>query len=269
MAIVGPLINLAIAAVLYLVFRRWASFGAPDLFPASPQQFVSSLMGMNVALAVFNVIPAFPMDGGRVLRGALSLVTDYVRATAIAVAVGQALAMLFILYGIFFNWWLALIGFFIYAGAGAEKQQVLIRSALRGITARDAMVTDFKALRPSDTLADAASAVFHGCQDDFPVLEGGFLRGMLTRRGLLAAIHVKGLQGKVAEAMEESYPSVSPHAPLEDVYRTLATGDRSAAAVFAGTKLVGIICHAQLVRHLALRAALSGQPAPVELLAEA
>ena len=104
MSLVGPLINLAIAGILYAILGRWTGISIPTIQPDSSRSFLAGLIGINIMLAIFNLIPAFPMDGGRVLRGILAMTMDYVAATSMAVAVGQILAMLFIFYGVFFNW---------------------------------------------------------------------------------------------------------------------------------------------------------------------
>jgi Zn-dependent protease len=164
MSIVGPFINLAIAGILYLFVGRWTGISAPNLYPDSTQAFFAGLIGVNIILAIFNLIPAFPMDGGRVLRGIFALKMDYARATSMAVSIGQGLSMLFILYGIFFNWWLALIGVFLYMGAGSEKQHVMLRSLLHQVPASEAMATDFRTLRPDESLSRALEHVYHGCR---------------------------------------------------------------------------------------------------------
>jgi CBS domain-containing protein len=258
MAIVGPFINLAIAAILYLLVGWWSGIGVPNLNPDSTRAFVGGLIGVNIWLAIFNLMPAFPMDGGRVLRGLLGLFTSYVRATAIAVAVGQVLAMLMIFLGLMTNWWLALIGFFIYMGAGSEKQQVLVRSLLRQVGARHAMVTEFESLHPDERLAQVVERVYHGCQDDFPVVGDAGLEGILTRNKLLAAIHEKGLDVPVSEVMTSDFVSVEPTAPLDEVYRRLSSAETNAAAVVQDDRLVGLIAHDTIGRFLAIRAAVRG-----------
>jgi len=258
MAIIGPFINLAIAGILYLLVGRWSGVSEPNLTPDSAKAFVASLITVNIWLAIFNMIPAFPMDGGRVLRGLAGLFTNFVRATAIAVAVGQALAMGLIFFGILTNWWLALIGFFIYMGAGSEKQQVLVRSLLRQVAARHAMVTEFESLRPDEQLAQVVERVYHGCQDDFPVVGDSGLRGILTRNKLLAAIHEKGLDVPVSDVMTSEFVEVEPATPLEEVYKRLSSADTNAAAVVENGRLVGLIAHDTIGRFLSLRAAIRG-----------
>jgi len=202
----------------------------PNLYPGSASAFFAGLIGVNIMLAVFNLIPAFPMDGGRVLRGLLALNMDYVQATSIAVSVGQAISMLFILFGIFFNLWIALIGFFLYMGAGGEKQQVMLRAALRRVPASEAMATEFRSLRPNELLASALEHVHHGCHEDSPVAGDAGIEGILTRDRILAAIHEKGIQVPVSEVMDRSFLSFGPQTPLDEVYGRLLSANKTAGA---------------------------------------
>ncbi|MFH1672953.1 MAG: site-2 protease family protein [Pseudomonadota bacterium] len=260
MSIVGPLINLAIAGILYLFVGRWSGVRVPDLYPDSAQAFFGGLIGVNIVLAVFNLIPAFPMDGGRVLRGILALKMDYNRATSLAVFIGQAVSMFFIFYGIFFNWWLALIGFFLYVGAGGEKQQVMLRSVLHQVPASEAMATDFQSLRPDEPLARALEHAYHGCQEDFPVVgDKGGLKGILTRTGILAAIHEKGVELPVSEVMDRNFFSVAPSTPLDEVYRRLLSTRKTAAAVVDGDRLKGMLCLDGIGRYFMVQTALKGK----------
>ena len=262
-AIIGPFINLVIAGVLYAFIGQWSGIAEPSFAPDSARAFFASLIAVNVMLAIFNLIPAFPMDGGRVLRGLLALKMDYVQATSTAVLIGQGFAMLFIFFGIFGNLWLVLIGFFLYMGAGSEKQHVMLRAVLRGVTARDAMVTDFRAVRPDERLSQVLERIYHGCQDDFPVIGDEGLVGVLTRNRILAAVHEKGVEVPVSEVMDRDFEVIDPGAPLEDVYRRLVTGQNAAAAVMEGGQLRGLICDGSIGRHFAIRAALRGlEPVP-------
>jgi Zn-dependent protease len=255
-SIIGPLINLAIAGVLYLLVGRWAGVGAPNMQPDSPQAFFAGLIGVNILLAIFNLIPAFPMDGGRVLRGILALKLDYGRATWIAVGIGQGVAMLFIFYGIFFNWWLALIGLFLYLGAGSEKQQVALRSALRRVPVGDAMVTDFRALRPEEPLSRSVEHIYLGCQEDFPVVGDAGVDGILTRSALLSAIHEKGLAVPVSEVMDASFLVVGESTWLDDAYRRMHADGKTVAAVLDKDQLLGMLSLEGISRYLMLQTAL-------------
>jgi Zn-dependent protease/CBS domain-containing protein len=256
MSIVGPFINLAIAGILYLLVGNWTGISAPNLYADSARAFFAGLISVNIMLAIFNLIPAFPMDGGRVLRGILALRMDYGRATSMAVFIGQAVSMLFIFYGIFFNWWLGLIGLFLYIGAGSEKQHVMLRSVLRQVPASEAMATDFRALRPDESLSRALEHVFHGCQEDFPVVADSRIEGILTRTGVLSAIHEKGLTPQVSDVMDRNFLSVDTHTPLDEVYRQLQSGHKTAAAVLQHGQLKGMLCLDGISRYFMIQSAL-------------
>jgi len=261
-SIVGPLINLAIAAILFLFVGHWTGVRAPNLYPDSAWAFFAGLIGVNIMLAIFNLIPAFPMDGGRILRGILATRMDYVRVTSAAVAIGQGLAMLFVLFGIFFNWWLALIGLFLYIGAGSEKRQVVLKSLLHDVPAKEVMVREFRALRPDQLLSEALEQFYHGCQEDFPIISEQGLEGILTRDRILSSVHEKGLDIAVSEVMDGSFTSVGPQTSLEDVYRTLLSKQKTAVAVVDKGHLEGIVCLDGISRYFMVKAALGGKDAP-------
>ena len=245
-----------IAGILYLFAGHWAGISAPNLYPDSARMFISGLIGVNVILAIFNLIPAFPMDGGRVLRGILALKMDYIKATSTAVFIGQAIAMLFVFYGVFFNWWLALIGFFLYMGAGGEKQQVMMRSVLHRVSIRQVMATDIQALRPDGPLSKALEHVYQGCRDDFPVIGDKGIVGILTRTGVLSAIHEKGVELPVSEAMDRNFISVDLRMPLDEVYQQLLSNHKTAAAVVDRGQLKGMVCLESISRYFMIQNAL-------------
>jgi len=256
MSVIGPFINLIIAAILYMLVGHWTGIGAPNLTPDSAKAFFAGLIGVNIMLAIFNLIPAFPMDGGRVLRGILAIRLDFVQATTTAVFIGQAIAMFFIFFGIFFNWWLAVIGLFLYIGAGSEKQQVVLKSLLNNVPASEAMTTEFVALRPNDTLRKAIEHFHHGCQDDFPVLGDKGIEGVLTRERILASIHEKGLDVLVSEIMDRTFASVDPKMPLDGVYRKLLSNRKTAVAVVDKDSVKGMICLDGISRYFMIKAAM-------------
>jgi len=256
MSIIGPFINLIIAALLYLFVGHWTGIGAPNLTPDSVKTFFAGLIGVNIMLAIFNLIPAFPMDGGRILRGLLAMRLDFVQATTTAVFIGQAISMFFIFFGIFFNWWLAIIGLFLYIGAGSEKQQVILKSLLNNVPASEAMTTEFVALRPNDTLRKAIEHFHHGCQDDFPVLGDKGIEGVLTRERILASIHEKGLDIIVSEIMDRTFASVDPKMPLDGVYRKLLSNRKTAVAVVDKDSVKGMICLDGISRYFMIKTAM-------------
>ena len=240
MAIVGPFINLAIAGILYIFVGHWTGIGEPNLYPDSVKTFFAGLIGINIMLAVFNMIPAFPMDGGRVLRGILAIKMDYVKATSTAVFIGQAMSMLFIFFGLFYNWWLALIGLFLYIGAGSEKHQVLLKSVLRQVPVSEAMTTDFLTLRPDEPVRHVIEHFHHGRQDDFPVVGEDGVEGILTRDRILASIHEKGLDVPVSEIMDKTIISVAPNTPLDEVYKELLSSKKTAMIVAEAGRIEGM-----------------------------
>jgi Zn-dependent protease/CBS domain-containing protein len=260
-ALVGPFINIVIAAALYGATAGRVEVGLPALYPESTEAFIGGLIGVNIMLAVFNMLPAFPMDGGRVLRGLLAMKMEYVKATTWASNVGQAIATFFVFFGLFSNWWLAIIGIFLYLGAGAEKQQVVFQSMLAGVTACDAMTTEYIALRPEATLADALEHFGHGCQQDFPVTGDSGVEGVLTRDRILSGIHSGGLNVPVREVMDKNFATVDPGMGLDEVYKILHLGNKTAVAVIDQGRLKGIIGLDGISRYFMVRAALKGADA--------
>jgi len=256
MSLVGPLINLAIAGILLVFVGRWTGIRAPSLYPDSVRIFFAELIGVNIMLAIFNLIPAFPMDGGRVLRGVLAMKMDYVAATSLAVNIGQALAILFIFFGIFFNWWLALIGLFLHIGAGNEKQQVMLRSYLHQVPVNKAMTTEFRSVRPDEPLSRILEHFFHGCQDDFPVIGETGLEGILTRERILATIHEKGLDVLVRDVMDTNFALVDSEMPLDDVYKRLSSSHKTAVAVVDKGEIKGIVCLDSISRYFMVKTAM-------------
>jgi len=257
-SLIGPLINLVIAGFLYILFGAKTGVSLPNLYPQSAQAFLAGLIGVNIMLAVFNLIPAFPMDGGRVLRGLLALKMDYVQATIWAANIGQAIAVFFIFFGMFFNFWLALIGIFLYLGAGSEKQQVILQSLLAEVPASEAMTTQYSTLKPDNSLVEALERFGRGCQQDFPVIDDSGLQGILTRDRILAAIHTKGLNVPVCEVMDKTFAIVSSRMGLDQVYRIFLSGNKTAVAVMDEGQLKGIIGLDGISRYFMVKAALKG-----------
>jgi Zn-dependent protease/predicted transcriptional regulator len=258
MSLIGPFINLAIALLLYLLVGSWTGIGVPDLYPDSLKTFLAGLIGVNVMLAVFNLVPAFPMDGGRVLRAILAIKLDYVKATSAAVFVGQAIAMFLIFFGIFFNWWLALIGLFLYIGAGSERQHVILRSFLHQVPVSEAMTTEFRSLRVDEPLSRALEHFYHGPQEDFPVMGDYGIEGILTRDRILASIHEKGLDVPVSDVMDRSFASVGSQTPLDEAYKKLLSNRKTAMAVVDAGQVKGMVSLDGISRFFMIKTALKG-----------
>lgn len=201
-AVAGPAVNVALAAALFAVVLALGASPIPPTLALVGGPLAAKLMWINVALALFNLIPAFPMDGGRVLRAALALRMDYVRATDIAARVGQGAALLFGLIGLFANPFLVFIALFVWIGAQQEADHAHVEADLAGTRVDEAMVTEFATLRPDESVASAARLIIHGFQDDLPVVDGMRLLGLLGREDVLRALLADGAVGGATAASE-------------------------------------------------------------------
>jgi Zn-dependent protease/predicted transcriptional regulator len=239
-AIAGPLVNVLIAALLVLVMSL---SGGPADLARFGGGLIESLLVVNVLMLSFNLIPAFPMDGGRVLRALLALRLPYVRATRIASAVGQGVALLLGVAGLFYfnQWMLPFVALFIFLAAGEERALVQTRASLDGLPVRAAMLTDFRHLEAHEPLRRAVEHLMTGSQQDFPVLEDGALRGVLTRAGLVAALQRHGLDVPVGEVMSPSPCSADTDEPLEGVVARMRGRDCPVVCVLERGRLVGLV----------------------------
>ncbi|MGH7521907.1 MAG: site-2 protease family protein [Gemmatimonadales bacterium] len=215
-ALAGPAVTLAIVLVLYVVLRLLgisplASTG--DLWTSG--NWLRQLMWANISLFVFNLLPAFPMDGGRVLRATLALRMDYTRATQVAARVGQVFALLFAVVGLLYNPFLVLIALFVWIGAAAEAAEVQRRAWLEGVPVERVMIRNVKTLGPRDTLSTALEHVLAGFQQDFPVVENGGVVGVLTRGRLLEGLAKEGAAAPVGRVMETTFRTADPREPVE------------------------------------------------------
>ena len=187
-AVAGPAVNVVLAALIYAGLAVTGGLGSLDDVLKGGGGFWQQLFWVNVSLVVFNMVPAFPMDGGRVFRALLAMRLDYVQATQIAASVGQAIAIVFGLLGLSYNPFLIFIALFVWLAGTQEAGFVQIRSALGNIPVMRAMVTDFRTLHPDDPIGRAVDHVLAGFQQDFPVVEDGRLVGVLTRNDLASAL---------------------------------------------------------------------------------
>ncbi len=238
-AAAGPAVNLAIALALA------AALSAADVplavLPHDEASLLQSLFAVNLALALFNLIPAFPMDGGRMLRAALALRLGQLRATTTAARIGQTIAAVFAVVGVFFNPLLILIAVFVWFGAAMEAADAQLRAALGRVRLADALIRDFRVLAPDDPLARAVELTLTGTQKDFPVLADGRLVGLLTQRALLEALRRRGATAAVAEAMRPAFARAALRDSLDDVWRALSDGDEHLVPVLDDGRLVGLI----------------------------
>lgn len=240
-AIAGPAVTLVIAVTLFVINTLLSGLSSVTNVALVGGNFLTNLMWVNVILLVFNLIPAFPMDGGRVLRSFLSRVTEYARATRIAASIGQALAIMLGFLGLFTNPFLLFIALFVYLGAQAEAQHAEMRSAFRGMTVRDAMITRFRALSPDDTLGTAADELLAGDQQDFPVLQNERIIGILGRHHLIKGLASHGRDAPVEQVMFKECGQVDLDDALESTYARMKELGCGALPVIEDGQLVGII----------------------------
>jgi Zn-dependent protease len=267
-AIAGPAVNvvLAILCLGWILARGSLQSEIPaNLLHAD---LAGRLLSINVALVVFNMIPAFPMDGGRVLRAVLAMGMDYVRATTIAASVGQVFALLLGFGGLVTgNPFLLFIALFVWIGAAQEASVVAARASLAGIPVRYAMISDFRVVSPTDSLEAIAHHVIAGFQQDFPVVEDGRVVGMMTRSDLIKALADAGRQGNVADVMQRAFVAVHPDEALTEAFQKLQTCECHSMPVLKDGQLVGLLTAENVGEFLMIRNAVRQQasrsPAPL------
>lgn len=255
-ALAGPAVNVVIAAVLfgYLVFTR--TFVPMTSLTVSTGPFIERLMMVNLWLVLFNLIPAFPMDGGRVLRALLGLRLEYVRATQIAASIGQGIAFIFGFIGLFSNPFLVFIAFFVWMGAAQEASMVQMKSSISGIPVSRAMLTDFQTLGPRDTLTRVVGLVLAGSQHDFPVIQEERVIGILERDAFIAALSNKGQSASVLDVMRSNVPEVDSYEMVEGALSRLQESGAKTLPVTHNGQLVGLINAENITEFLMIRSAL-------------
>jgi Zn-dependent protease len=246
-ALAGPAVNLVLAGMLFLILAlgQIRRPGSLDQFLAGDVSILWQLLSANLILFFFNLTPAFPMDGGRVLRAMLSLYLGQARATQIAAVVGQAVAVVFAILAVYpppMRPLLLLVAFFVFVGAGQEAAFERSRSAVAGLTARDAMVTKFETVAPQDSIGRVADLLIASHQQDFPVIDAwGRVAGVLSRVALLGALASGGRETPVLDVMDRQPRVVPPELPLEQVFRYLQSRSPAPVLVAGPQGLVGMV----------------------------
>jgi Zn-dependent protease/CBS domain-containing protein len=240
-ALAGPAVNVVIAAGLFLLLSAFGTKLELSQLGLVNGGFVERMMSVNLWLAGFNLIPAFPMDGGRVLRALLARRMDYTRATLRAAHVGQALALVFGFIGLFRDPFLLFIALFVWMGAESEASMVQLHTSLGGIPVERVMLTEFRTLQPDDTLAQAIDYVMAGFQHDFPVGFGDHVLGILTREDLMKALATHGSGLHVRDAMRREFQIADTHDMLDKALRLLGTAKVRTIPVEHDGRLVGLL----------------------------
>lgn len=255
-ALAGPAVNVVIAFVLFIWLQLTNAFVSLESLTVSSGSLLERLMIVNVWLVLFNLIPAFPMDGGRVLRALLALRLEYTRATQIAAQVGQAFAFLFGFIGLFSNPFLVFIALFVWVGAEQEASMVRMKHALSNIPVSRAMLTDFEALKPSMSLAEVTRLVLAGSQYDFPVVQDDQVVGVLNREDLLSALARLGENASVSSVMHMNLPQVDSHEMLDRALLRLQESRMRMLPVTYSGKLVGLLTKDNVTEFIMIRQSL-------------
>jgi Zn-dependent protease/predicted transcriptional regulator len=261
-AVAGPAVNIVIAIGLLIVLQLLgrpfsAEAVAADASLGGPA-FLERLLAVNILLVLFNMLPAFPMDGGRVLRALLAMRLDYAVATARAASVGKLFAAAFAVLGFFTNPFLMLIALFVWVGASQEAAAAEMKGVLDGIPVSHAMLTDFRVLSPSDPLSHAVELLLAGSQQDFPVLDGQRVLGVLSRQALLTALARRtDHQQRVVDAMDPNVPHADANEPLEAALPRLQVSPVRTLPVVTQGQLVGLLTMENVGEFVSVHAALA------------
>jgi CBS domain-containing protein len=256
-ALAGPVANLLTALVLAAAFMGAGGDGLKLLDPPliSSAWLLRSMVWMQVGLGVLHLLPAYPLDGGRLLRGNFARRHGFAPAGRMAAGLGQVLALAVMVSGMLLHdYWPIIAGFFIMIGAQIEDQGVFFQSVVDTVHMREVMLTDFATLSPSDTLADALVRCVHSLQEDFPVVRGPQLVGIISRQHILDALHTDG-NGYVQAAMSKTFQVARPEDTLGTAIRHIQTGcGLSLIPIADSGRIVGIVSVQNLMSSMSLLA---------------
>ena len=249
----GPLLSLGVAAAaavaiqaafpgLHLGMRPWIHSGS----------LMRSLVWTNIFLGLLNALPAYPLDGGRMLRAILTRRMDYLLATRRAVTIGQAFAIVFFVLGMY-NLWFTVVGLFIFVAAQLEERTIEFQSVLETVRMEDVMLTEFSTLSPADTLEHALSKAVHSLQDDFPVVRGNDMVGVISRQRILDALRFGG-NAYVQSVMNSAYDIAERGETLASAFRKITSKNLSIIPVVEDEHLVGIVTLQNLMHSMGMLA---------------
>jgi len=254
LALVGPLVNLALAGFAIAVIAasganielwKWPFLRASNL-PAS-------VVWTNLYLAGLNLLPAYPLDGGRILRAFMARQLDLPSATRRAVSISSAISLVLVFAGLFSDSWLTMIGVIVFSAAQLEERALVFQSVLDNVRLEEVMLTDFATLSPADTLEDALDKAVHSLQDDFPVVRGSDMVGVISRQRILDALRAEG-NGYVQAVMNKIFDVSVRHDSLGSAFRKLTARSSSIIPVVEDQRLIGIVTLQNLMHSMALLA---------------
>jgi len=254
LALIGPLSSLALACLTAVVVI--ASGHGADLWKwpfLQAGKLSCSLVWANFYLAIFNLMPAYPLDGGRILRAFLSRNLDAASATRRAVSISNAIAMVLMLAGLFSDSWLTMVGVIVFSAAQLEERALVFQSVLDNVRLEEVMLTDFATLSPADTLEDALEKAVHSLQDDFPVVRGSDMVGVISKQRILDALRAEG-NGYVQAVMNKIFEVSLRQDSLGSAFRKLTARNSSIIPVVEDQRLIGIVTLQNLMHSMALLA---------------
>lgn len=244
-ALAGPAVNVVIAGILWIYLNSsgtWPDLSAlknTDSIERLP--FAFNLFAANIFLFLFNLIPAFPMDGGRVLRALLALKMERTKATRIAATIGQFLAILFVFFGFFYNFWLVFIGFFIYLGAGGEARMEEMKAGLKGVRVRDLLMRRYSVLSPGEPLSNAVSLLLDSQEQSFIVMSGPELKGTLSRKEIISGLLKYGKDIPVEKVMQTEITYLKASELVDEAMQRFTDGSKTLMPVLEEGRLTGVL----------------------------
>src|ERR1041385_9182165 len=244
-ALMGPAVNIVIAIVLFVILLATNSYPQSiaqlNVVKMTTPFFLFELFAANLFLALFNLIPAFPMDGGRILRALLSAKFSRARATRIAATVGQFIAVLFVLIGIFYNPVLALIGVFVFLGARAEANMEETKAILDHIHVRDLIMHSYTVLHPDEPLSKAVDLLLNTQEKSFLVQTDGEIKGVLSKKNILAGLSRFGKNVPIEKVMQTKVVSLHESDSIANVIAKYSDGETTLMPVIEGKEITGVV----------------------------
>ena len=258
-ALAGPAVNVVIAVAVYIYMAITDQLVNLSNYPEThsffdPASFAENILAMNLLLVVFNLIPAFPMDGGRVLRALLAMRWDRPKATRFAAGIGRTLAVGFVFLGFFGSFWYVFIGLFVYLGATAETRQVLTKSILEGYLVEDVLMTQYTPLYEHEPLQRAVNLLLSSQEKEFLVLDlEGVVVGVLTRESLVKALSTGEANMRIKDAALATPLELHKQMPLQEAFELMMGAHATVCPVYDGQNLAGMLNQENVQEFLLLR----------------
>lgn len=259
MTIAGPAVNVVIALILYVIISAFGNvdFQEIDFTAITGENFLTMLLFVNLFIVAFNLIPAFPMDGGRILRALFSFRMDKLKATRLAKITGQAFALTFMIVGLFINPFLVIIGIFVFLGASAEYKTLKFTELLKFYTVSEAIITDYHTVHPEAPLEKAAEQLLHHQINGIIVTRGNEPLGILTKNDIIKGLSMEGKNIPVKQVMSVDFETVGPSEPLDKVFQRMQGKKSLMVPVMKNDRILGILDMDALQQFILVKSALN------------